>query len=179
MHWTTSLYRLTFGISLLTLVSNCSTPATKVIESLELAEPTTIFLVRHAEKDYGHDPNLTQDGHERAERLAFMLKNVKLDAIYSTDTRRTRQTAEPVATAKNLPIKSYTMFDIDVLARVIKRKHTGQTILVVGHSNTTPALTTLLAEPQIYERFSELDYTNFYVVTLTKGYEPKVLQLRF
>ena len=46
---------------------------------------TTVFLVRHAEKvaDGSSDPALTKEGTARAEELAYLLKHVKLDAVYS------------------------------------------------------------------------------------------------
>lgn len=179
MRSTTYMYRFLLGMGALFLFNMCAAPSNTIIEPETLADPTTVILVRHAEKDYGHDPNLTEQGRERAKRLAFMLENIDIDAIYSTNTRRTRQTAEPTALAKNLEIKPYTMFDVDVLARIILKKHKGETVLVVGHSNTTPALATLLADPQLYDRFNELDYTNMYIVTLANGHEPRVLKMRF
>ena len=61
-----------------------------------------IYLVRHAEKAAGDDPDLTVVGRARADILANELKQAGLTAIYSTDTRRTRQTALPIAKATGL-----------------------------------------------------------------------------
>ncbi len=180
MHWILHLCRFVLGIGLLTttLLSCTASQAAGTSED-ELLPPTTIIMVRHAEKAYGDDPDLTPAGQERAQRLAFMLQNVDLDAIYSTDTRRTQQTAQPVAQAKGLKVRPYEMSDLETLARVIRFRHRGETVLVVGHSNTTPALATILAAPQEFPRFSELDYENLLIVTLTRQQGAKVIEMKF
>jgi 2,3-bisphosphoglycerate-dependent phosphoglycerate mutase len=57
--------------------------------SAQTASPTTIYLVRHAEKittDPGNkDPLLSETGQFRAALLAKKLKKVKLQNIYSTN----------------------------------------------------------------------------------------------
>ena len=140
---------------------------------------TTFYLVRHAEKDYGRDPNLTKAGRERAERLREILKNVDLAAVYSTDTRRTQQTAAPTAEDHGLRVISYPASLLQELAEKLRTVYRGKKVLVVGHSNTTPALTNYLTETEDYPRFSELDYTNFYIVNLPRIGRPDVQKLRY
>lgn len=129
---------------------------------------TTFYLIRHAEKDrtegVGNDPQLTEEGLKRAQRWAEVLGLEPLDAVYSTDYQRTRQTAAPAAEANRLEISLYdpnAFYAQDWIAR-----HKGQRILIVGHSNTTPMLVNrLLAE----ERFADIDDSvngNLYVVTV-------------
>ncbi|PPK86349.1 broad specificity phosphatase PhoE [Neolewinella xylanilytica] len=145
-----------------------------------VSEPlTTVILVRHAEKDFGDDPDLTPAGQERAALLAEMLRNTQLDAVYSTDTKRTRQTATPTAEAHDLSVSIYDAGELQVVSNRIARKHRGGTILVVGHSNTTPALANHLTDSDAHPRFSELDYGNLLVVTLPPAGTPRVLQLRY
>lgn len=100
--------------------------------------PLLIYAVRHAEKakDGTHDPPLTQAGKARANELARVLADVKLDGLYSTNTIRTRTTGAFVAAHKTLEITPYAP---GRLAPALKTK-LGQTILVVGHSNTVPIL---------------------------------------
>ena len=102
------------------------------------APETVIYLVRHAEKQTGDDPALTDEGQARAEELALTLKNAGITRIYSTDTARTRQTAAPLAATLNLPVEIYDASDLPAFASELTTQ-TG-TILVVGHSNTTPPL---------------------------------------
>lgn len=102
----------------------------------------TYLLVRHAEKDLaaGKDPPLTAAGAARAQRLAASLADQPLDAIYSSSTRRTRQTAEPVARAKTQDIIAYDPTDATAFARRLRAEHPTGTVLVIGHSDTLPPL---------------------------------------
>ena len=59
---------------------------------------TTLILVRHAEKvDDSRDPELSDMGKQRAEKLAQVLGSQSIDAIYSTDYIRTKDTCAPVS----------------------------------------------------------------------------------
>ena len=126
----------------------------------EEASPTTIFLVRHAEKEAGRDPALTPDGAARAARLATQLADAGIKIIYSTDTKRTRETAAPLAEKLGLEITLYDPYDLPGFAEHLKAAP--KTALVVGHSNTTPQLVVLLggeATP-----IPETDYERLYCV---------------
>src|SRR3954464_3301384 len=61
----------------------------------------TIFFVRHAEKATtgGDDMDISEAGRGRAESLATVLKDAEISAIYTTEFRRTQQTAAPLAKA--------------------------------------------------------------------------------
>jgi probable phosphoglycerate mutase len=74
---------------------------------------TELLLARHGETDWnrdlrvqGHaDVPLNELGREQARDLAERLEDVALDAIYSSDLVRARETAEAVARAKGLPVR--------------------------------------------------------------------------
>ncbi|UNK50467.1 histidine phosphatase family protein [Lysobacter sp. S4-A87] len=121
---------------------------------------TTFILVRHAEKvpDGSKDPELTPAGLARADALAVRLADVPLDAVYSTDFRRTRQTAAPTARGHGLQVISYDAKEpaADFSSR-LKREHSGQTVLVVGHSNTVPGIAAALCSCTVAE-MSEAEY---------------------
>jgi broad specificity phosphatase PhoE len=110
---------------------------------------TTFLLVRHAEKatDDPRDPALTPAGLQRAERLARLLADRPLTAVYTTDYRRTRQTAQPTAASHGLDV---TIYDAgqppNEFAQTLRQRHAGETILVVGHSNTVPGILSQLCE---------------------------------
>ena len=82
---------------------------------------TTLFLVRHAEKDgtVWEDPGLTPAGTTRADELAYILKHVELDAIYSTPFARTKLTVQPTAEEKGLEVKLYKPNDKEFLNNVL------------------------------------------------------------
>ncbi|MEM8585112.1 MAG: phosphoglycerate mutase family protein [Bacteroidota bacterium] len=172
--WTT----LFLSIFILGLFS-CDPTRNMTDEELADQKMTTIIMVRHAEKDYGADPLLTDQGTERANRLMEMTKNMDIAAVYSTDTRRTLATARPTAELHNKRIQIYSAYSLDTFSGLIRRKHRGETILVVGHSNTTPALASYLDRKNDYERFSELDYTNFWVINIPVRGEEKLLKMRY
>jgi phosphohistidine phosphatase SixA len=103
-------------------------------------EVTTYYLIRHAEKDRSDpsnsNPSLTDDGQQRAERWAAYFKAKNLNAVYSTNYNRTQETATPTAQMLDVSIQSYdprNLFD-----EGFQKETKGKTVLVVGHSNTTP-----------------------------------------
>lgn len=124
----------------------------------------TYLLVRHAEKDVtaGKDPPLTTIGEARAQRLAASLADQPLDAIYSSPTRRTRQTAAPVARAKAQEVIAYDPADAAAFARRLRAEHPAGTVLVIGHSDTLPPLARALCGctvPDMDERSYGIRYT--------------------
>ena len=152
----------------LIVVLSCSTI---VGQEKSTHETTTYYLVRHAEKDLSdktnRDPELTEKGHARAKNLVKVLHEVNLDAVYSTDYNRTRDTGKPLAEANNLDLILYNPRNVDYKAFMEKTK--GQTVLIVGHSNTTPYFSNELLGKEIYENLDESIYNNLYIVTLTNG----------
>lgn len=130
----------------------------------------TIYLVRHSEKDIlsnNHsDAHLTECGKQRAESLGRFLKDVDLEAIYSTNYSRTKNTAQPTVKAKGLELKQYNSKDLRSFSkRLIKLK---QDALVVGHSNTTGVLAGILTGEEIGE--FDLDiYDRVYQIVFYKN----------
>ena len=123
---------------------------------------TKVYLVRHAEKGTGEDPGLTEAGQARAEALARRLVGAGVDRIYSTDYRRTRDTAAPLADALDLDVRLYDARDLDAFATELRTLP--GTTLVVGHSNTTPELVQQLSGRPV--TMGEDDYGQLYTVRL-------------
>jgi probable phosphoglycerate mutase len=75
---------------------------------------TTILLARHGESDWNRakrwqgfaDRPLTELGREQAVALAERLGDTELDAVYSSDLQRARDTAEIVARSKGLRVET-------------------------------------------------------------------------
>lgn len=150
-----------------------------VICTLVQCKSTKVYIVRHAEKSTNppKDPDLTAEGRERAENLSMLLKNKEIKAVYSTDTRRTRQTAEPFSLKEGLNIESYKNDTLQkFLYHVLDAEKNS---LIVGHSNTViRMLTELDLKPSIKE-IPENDFDNIYIITIkskdgTGGYELKL-----
>lgn len=127
----------------------------------------TIYLIRHAEKDLksqnSFDPELTACGLKRAESIRLFFDSISLDKVYSTNYIRTKNTAKPTATSKNLEITPYDSERLEDFAKILIENK--ENALVVGHSNTTAALAGLL----VGEKLRDLDldvYNQIYQVSI-------------
>lgn len=144
---------------------------------------TTVILVRHAEKiaDTMHgDVPLSEAGQLRARELARVLGGAGITAIYTTPYARTRQTAAPVAEALKLQpveVKSGATYAAE-MAAIVRERHAGGTVLVVGHSNTTQQVIRALgiADPP---PIADPQYDDLFIVTMAAGSEPRLLSLRY
>jgi phosphohistidine phosphatase SixA len=129
---------------------------------------TCYYLIRHAEKDRSDptnkNPHLTEAGFKRADKWSTVFNNVHFDAIYSTDYFRTKETAAPTAKAKNLDIKIYDPKRMDISAFLTETK--GKTVLIVGHSNTTPALANEILGNETYQHIEDTNNANLYIITI-------------
>ncbi len=148
---------------------------------------TTVIFVRHAEKEVQpeDDPSLSEAGRSRAAELARQLvdadvvKGKGVDAIYSTSYRRTEETAQPIAALLDLPIMSYDASNTETVMDEIVRKHKGQIILVVGHSNTVPALIGNMGASKKVPEIQDDEYDNIYIVTIPWFGKTKTIRLRY
>lgn len=139
---------------------------------------TTVILIRHAEKQDSDNPPLSKAGRQRAKKLAEMLSQTDVTAIYATPYKRTEQTIRPLAKQKELDIISYDPFNKSFIdSMLVKRK--GGTVVICGHSNTTPLLANLLLGEQRFEQFDESDYGNILILTIAEKGNAKALRLRY
>ena len=151
----------------------------------ELQATTTVIFVRHAERAAmpADDPGLREAGKSRAAELARQLVDADViagvDAIYSTSYRRTEETVKPVATALDLPINSYDPDNTETIMDTIVRDHKGQIILVVGHSNTVPALIGNMGASKNVPDIAENEYDNIYIVSVPWFGKTKTIRLRY
>ena len=129
---------------------------------------STFYFIRHAEKDRSDannkNPHLTEIGVFRAEKWSEVLKNISFDAVYSTNYFRTRETAQPTALKNNLDITIYDPNTID--APSFLKENRGKNVLVVGHSNTTPAFVNAILGSHKYEEIEDGNNGNLYIITV-------------
>jgi len=146
---------------------------------------TTIIFVRHAEKalDAGDDPGLSAAGRRRVAELTRQLKDADVvagvDAIYTTQYRRTQETARPLADALDLPINQYDAMDTESVLETILKRHKGKIILVVAHSNTLPELIANLGASKKVPPIAENEYDNIYVISIPWFGKTKTIRLRY
>jgi phosphohistidine phosphatase SixA len=147
------------------------------------AAQQTVFVVRHAERAdtaagaapaMAADPALSDAGRARAESLAAALKDAKVVAIFATEFKRTQATAAPLAKALGLQVTTISSKEPAKLIEAVKTA--GGSVLVVGHSNTVPAIVKDLgvAAPITV---GDAEYDNLFVVTI--GTTPSVLRLHY
>lgn len=152
------------------LVLGIGAPAAEAQGTQPLAEvspsATVVYLVRHAEKvDDSADPDLSPAGRARAAELARFLGEAGVTAVFSSDFKRTRGTAEPLATALGLTIDIYDPRDPAATARTLRSR--GGKILVVGHSNTVPGLVLALGGSPV-SAIEDSEYDRLHIVILTE-----------
>lgn len=147
------------------------------------APPTVVLLVRHAEKaaEPAQDPPLTESGRARAEALVPIARDAGVSAIITTQFDRTKSTAAPAAAALNVTpavVQAGSLAQHAKAAADEVRKHAGKTVLVVGHSNTVPAIIGALGASAPRD-LCDSEYDALFVVILGDAGAPRVIRSRF
>lgn len=135
------------------------------IKELSIQEPTTFINVRHAEKSNNdpNDPDLSEKGLERAHLILQMLKNSSVAAIYSSPFIRSMETIRPLSMELGLDIQTYDPADTPALMDQIWSKHAGQTVVIVGHSNTVSGLVNTVIWEEKLTNLADNDYDTMYI----------------
>ena len=130
-------------------------------------EVSAYYLVRHAEKDRSDktnsNPKLTEEGKQRAAKWSTVFRDVAFDAVYSTNYLRTTARAQPTATAQGLEIQFYNPSEL--YSKEFQQATMGKTVLVVGHSNTTPQFVNAILGAERYSDIQDDNNANLYIVT--------------
>ena len=121
------------------------------------AQKKTIVLVRHVEKDSSPtadktDPELSPTGRDRALLMVKAIGKYKPDAIYSTNFKRSRDSARPLADKRKKEIQIYDPSNQQKLVDEIMASKFKK-FVIVGHSNTTPALANLLRKKRSSNKY--------------------------
>jgi broad specificity phosphatase PhoE len=146
---------------------------------------TTIIFVRHAEQSSfdAPDPGLSQAGRARVAELTRQLVEADviagIDAVYTTSSKRSQETAQPLAERLDLPINIYDINDTQsVLDRILKA-HKGKIVLVVGHSHTLPELIANLGASKKVPPIAQGEFDNIYIISIPWFGKTKTIRLRF
>lgn len=135
-----------------------------------------VVIVRHAEKasNSDKDPDLSPVGKTRAEALAQMLNDSGIVAIFTTEFKRTAETAAP--TARALGVTATVIPSDDQQQLVDKLRALKGNALVVGHGNTIPNMLKALGIETAID-IPDSDYSQLFLVTL--GDKPQLLRLHY
>ena len=139
------------------------------------AQVTKIFIVRHADRDGNLDALKSPQGINRIKELKRVLFNTGIDSIYSTNTNRTRATAEPLASSLGITTALYS--NSSQVIDTILKKHLNKEILVVGHSNTVDSLIRRCGCPGI-GNIPDTQFDNLYLVIVTRPTKPLLARRR-
>ena len=146
-------------IILTILFLSCNLPVDDCLE---------VYLIRHAEKDrsdpLNKNPHLNEKGIERSLLWNGYFENKEVNSIYSTNYNRTIETVLPVSIAKGIKPIIYSASNINYESFLKKEK--GNTVIVVGHSNTIPGFVNELINDQVYSQIDDLNNSNLYIVSL-------------
>ena len=162
------------GLLSLILILSSASPA---------AKETTIYIVRHAEKDTSdprdNDPSLNAEGKIRVLALNEFLKKEKISAVFATNYKRTMQTVALVAQRNGIPVKSYDSKDPEALVKLVKSEFVNQKVLIAGHSNTILELVKAFGQAAPFEKLNDDDYDLIFKITIHKTGESSLKVKRF
>ena len=139
------------------------------------AQPVVV-IVRHAEKatNAGKDPDLSLAGRARADALARILKDSDISAIFTSEFKRTQETAAPTVTSVH--VAPTVVAAKDTAALVTKLHQLNGNALVVGHGDTIPNIIKALGINSPISIPDE-DYSELLIVTLSD--KPQLLRLHY
>ncbi|AZG73006.1 SixA phosphatase family protein [Shewanella livingstonensis] len=160
-----STTRILIGfMSLISVSLMAQSPVTAQVTLNNATSNQVIFIVRHAEKLDGKDPDLSEQGKLRALRLATVLSSTSLNKVYSTDYNRTRETATAVTQDQQVELSIYDPRDMAAFTQQLLTEQGN--ILVVGHSNTSTGLVEGLGADKQLPIDDASEFDRLYIVTL-------------
>jgi broad specificity phosphatase PhoE len=142
---------------------------------------TKVYIVRHGEKEAGKDPVLTPAGMQRAEDLYQLLKNKDIARIYATPYKRTQMTGDSLRVKLSIDTSIYAADTVgtDLIQKIISHNDKGKNILIIGHSNTVPALVRHLGVGDFeIKELSESSFDNIFLITYKKR-KPVVKRMKY
>jgi broad specificity phosphatase PhoE len=146
-----------------------------VAVTIASAEPVVV-IVRHAEKaaSGGKDPDLSPAGRVRADALARILKDSGITAIFTSEFKRTQETAAPTATLAG--VAPTVVAAKDTAGLVAKLHQLNGNALVVGHGDTISNIIKALGI-NVPINIPDEDYLELLIVTL--GHKPQLFRLHY
>ncbi len=169
--------------SLLLACSSAALPPDPPVVPSDRGE-TIVYLVRHGEKatENPSDPELSRIGYVRADSLASQLREAGINVVITTHLKRTILTARPLAQLRGITpeivrASSPTSAHVDSVVAAVRR-HSGATILVVGHSNTIGHIATKLGGDRIGD-LCDHEYSNLIILSMPRAKPTKMLVERY
>lgn len=131
---------------------------------------TTIYVVRHGEKETADptdkDPDLNADGMARAEAFRTLLKDKPVDALYTTQFKRTMHTLKPLADERGLTVVTYEPSEYASLKNQVLQNFTGKTVVIAGHSNTILSIVEAFGVERPFAEVPESKYDHIFKISI-------------
>jgi broad specificity phosphatase PhoE len=142
---------------------------------------STVFLVRHAEKNphpAGGDAGLSTIGLLRARQLARVLGDAGVSAVYTSQFGRARMTGESLARAIGDSVRVYDANHLEDLARRVRSEGRGRAVLIVGHGDTIGPTIEALTDTAL-GKDEPAPYDRMWILTLREGGAWHLVRLRY
>lgn len=138
-----------------------------------------VILVRHAERagGMGADVGLSEAGRCRAKVLSTMLADSGIKAIYTSEVKRTQQTAEPLAEKLGIGPQVVPASKVEEIVAKLRQSPPDTASLVVGHSNTVPEIVKRLSG-QTVAPIADDQFDRMFIVTIN-GEQSRVVLLHY
>lgn len=142
---------------------------------------TTIFLLRHAEKEVrdpaDQDSDLSAAGLLRAQALRDYLQDTPVAAFFTTPYKRTQRTLSVLAQGR--PLQFYDAHDFTGLRARVLDDFRGKTIVIVAHSNTLLPIIEAFGAKKPLQQIGENDYDNLFKLRVSRRGKASVQALKF
>jgi broad specificity phosphatase PhoE len=149
------------------------------------AQPSTVIVVRHAEKAPApaNDPVLSAEGIQRSLDLGTALAGTRVTSVVTTHLQRTKLTAKAVTDAMGkepivVPASSPTTAHVEAVAAAVRARPAGEVVLVVGHSNTVPAIVAALGGPKMPD-LCDAQYSMMFILEFLPGSPPRLIKAKY
>ena len=143
-------------------------------------DATTIILIRHGERDEPNpadpDPHLNELGRARAQTLIHVVGKSGIKAIYTSHFLRTKETAQPLA--ERLSLLGIQIDAVSDIRNDILSKHTGKTVLVIGHTDSVPQLINQLGAGRGVN-IQNGEFDRLFVVTVFSSGRASLTELKY
>ena len=140
-----------------------------------------IFVLRHAERVEYESPDgvLSEAGEARARVLVRLLGDAGITAIYTSDRKRTNQTAQPLAELLHItPTIVSGQDQVEATVRLVRERGRDGSVVIVGHSNTVPRLLKAFGHSDEVA-IGEREHDDIFVVLPRDDGKPTVLRLNY
>lgn len=131
---------------------------------------TVLYFIRHAEAindQSTSNPDLSEIGKNRTKGFITFFEDKRIDSIFTTNFKRTLQTATPIAESKNVKPVYYDPNTIDYDNFIKQQK--GKKVLIVGHSNTTPNFVNKIIGSMKYSQMVHENHSDIFKVVINRG----------